>query len=328
MNISTGDFNYSEWVTSANCLSKNRRLNFQLESCNVYDEVALGNTNELRRLGSDSIDAEVFLVRISGVDMACKVLPVVNNKSHSKNQEEIGIAMYLSNKVRAKKSQFFPLVFFNDVCEDTMFHLTSKFRTPSEKAAVVEYVLSEISNSSQKKRFNQLCKSMDVIDDIKFCAADKGIIVPDHVPVPSYIMCSELAWGDVGEYLKGYGSSLHIEIWQSLLLKMFCAIRDLHNFKVIHNDLHLGNFLVLISEEGLLTPLIHDFGHSQRVDVWTIDETSRDFESMVYALVDKHRLYHIPEETLNKLRCVTELITSHNSTGPLFTKIINFWERW
>jgi hypothetical protein len=82
----------------------------------------------------------------------------------------------------------------------------------------------------------------------------------------SHILMSELANEDLYTYLYKNHSILSNDDWIELINHCLKAISDLHNkLNVIHNDLHLKNFLV-IKYENHIIPLIHDFGSSEFVN--------------------------------------------------------------
>ena len=82
----------------------------------------------------------------------------------------------------------------------------------------------------------------------------------------SHILMSELANEDLYTYLYKNHSTLSNDDWIELINHCLKAISDLHNkLNVIHNDLHLKNFLV-IKYENHIIPLIHDFGSSEFVN--------------------------------------------------------------
>jgi len=80
--------------------------------------------------------------------------------------------------------------------------------------------------------------------------------------MPSNILMSELAWGDLRMFIAKYGKQTSNVSFHSLMRMIFSAIRDLQTkLGLIHRDLHTGNILLRISsEENCFIPLIHDFG--------------------------------------------------------------------
>jgi hypothetical protein len=203
-----------------------------IEPCDFVKNLKL-----LKRIGSDSKSAEVFLIEYdnnsrsntsialnnsrSNTSIALKVLPIINSNSYDKNENELRIALSASNLVLERSSIYFPLVYMFDECFDTVFY---------------------------NDEYNEKSQIYQKIDKYK-----------------SHILMSELADEDLYTYLVKNHSTLSTEDWIELINHCLKAISDLHNkLNVIHNDLHLRNFLV-IKYENRIIPLIHDFGSSEFV---------------------------------------------------------------
>ncbi len=79
----------------------------------------------------------------------------------------------------------------------------------------------------------------------------------------SHLLISELALSDLKQYL--LYNNIEENEWIYIIKECMSAIHDMHSkLRVCHNDLHLGNFLILRNEKKNqdynYTILIHDFG--------------------------------------------------------------------
>ena len=275
------------------------------------------------------MDGEVYLVSIGKVKMACKIMHVIDQTSHEKNDNEVGIATFLSGIVREGKSKYFPIVYGSSTCYDTIFSDNSKFKEESSRYVVIEYILSKIDKRSDKKRFFRKVRNETDLSVIKGMASEKGIQVPDDIPSTSYVMFSELAWGDIGDFFIKYGKKINLKFWDTLILRMLYAIRDLHRLNIFHGDLHIHNFLIMFHKQDDLIefiPLIHDFGKSKRVNKWSLNERRRDFEQMMSGMVERSDYYNVPNTVRNKLLEMKSVIDSHTTNEPLYQLLIDFWK--
>ena len=130
-------------------------------------------------------------------------------------------------------------------------------------------------------------------------------------------LCSELAWGDLSQYLEGGHADTTRK--QSVLLKgMIESVNDLQeNINVVHNDLHLGNFLIQSEKHPVV--LMHDFGKSQVVEgKWTTEERITDLDMMVSALQAAPQLYHLTTPFQKLLQDLSEQIVSYEKAKSTY----------
>lgn len=344
INISDIILNTDKWVTSMEGMTRNRQDSIRYNVSNVLRNKTCICTplkgsipsgcypiEILNRLGTPSMDGEVYLVEIDNVKIAAKIMPIQNYKSVQKNNNEISIATYLSEAVKKGISPFFPIVYGSAQCENTIFSTTSKFKEQTEKHALIDYI--RVRLKSKQKRFVALTKAsgqLDTIEKIKLFASENGIDIPNNIPVTAYVMLSELAWGDIGDFFKKYGNKINHEIWDKLLLQMLYAVNDLHKLGVYHGDLHIHNLLIMFKQEKdkieTLT-LIHDFGKSQKLKELTTQDRKHDLELMISGLIEKSDYYNVPNKILGKLVKMKEIIDSFNKTTPLASILIKFWSK-
>jgi hypothetical protein len=237
-----------------------------IEPCDFGDKIAR-HLDVLQRIGSDSKSAEVYLLEIkeqsSTVPLAAlKVLPIFNSNSLDKNENEIRLALNASTLVLEGRSVYFPLVYFFDECMETIFQ-SKEFNTKSR-----EY----------QNRINPV----NCVDERNTIPFVNYIDWSVNTPVKSNILISELAEEDLYVYLNKNHMNMSYEDWVKLINHCLKAIDDMHiKLNIIHNDLHLRNFLIAKSENEII-PLIHDFGSSELVNydeikLYSYDKLDIDF---------------------------------------------------
>jgi len=103
------------------------------------------------------------------------------------------------------------------------------------------------------------------------------------------ILISEMANADIVNYSKEFitkGQILPNDKWINIIEGVLFGIRDMQKKNIIHKDLHPGNVLVLIKNEGeVIIPLIHDFGNSEILELWSgYDTRSFDIITFLYKI--------------------------------------------
>ena len=84
------------------------------------------------RIGSPSQNGEVYMGKINTNGFALKVLPIINDNSYDKNENEIAISELASQMVLENRTIHFPIIYDYDLCENTVFY-NEKFTLKSEK---------------------------------------------------------------------------------------------------------------------------------------------------------------------------------------------------
>jgi hypothetical protein len=103
--------------------------------------------------------------------------------------------------------------------------------------------------------------------------------IDDDIPIDDKlegnIMISELGTMDLRQYVL-YNRDMHKIIsnydWFKIFENVLNGIRDLQKHNILHNDLHMGNVLMLNKNESgtlITTWLIHDFGKSKILEEWS-----------------------------------------------------------
>jgi hypothetical protein len=124
---------------------------------------------------------------------------------------------------------------------------------------------------------------MPEIDRTKFLSSEAyQNLIPK---LEGNILISEIANADIVNYSKEIiikGQILPNEKWISIIEGVLFGIRDMQKENIIHKDLHPGNVLVLIKNEGeVIIPLIHDFGSSEIIESWSGEDT-RSFDIFTF----------------------------------------------
>lgn len=137
--------------------------------------------------------------------------------------------------------------------------------------------------------------------------------------VESDLMFSELAFSD----LKNYATRLTALQLEETILQVFKGIRDLQvHYNIIHNDLHLGNILLLYNpKEYGVQVLIHDFGKSLKVN--TLFNSLQKKKDIITFILEIRKLK--VREINDKLDYMLELIEASTSNHPII-ELINEWE--
>jgi serine/threonine protein kinase len=339
------DVTTDKWVMSMKGMTKNRTKDIDYNMIDILSNKMcvcspLNGKNiptdclqidVLNRLGTPSMDGEVFLLKIDKKLMAGKVMPIVEEKSYTKNIKEIQIASFLSDKVKKGITPFFPVVYGSAKCNVTLLSKNSKFKEQGYRYALIEDIVSKLTKKSDKVRFSAKTRSghLNSIEEITEFAIEKNILISDKILSSSHIMFSELAWGDLGDFFINYGNKIGYEVWDKLLLQTLYAVRDLHSLNISHNDLHIHNLLIMYKEENdskvTTIPLIHDFGKSEFIDKWDVQTTIKDYEHMISGLIDKNKHYKVPDNIRNKLVKMSIIIKEYTPDIPLSNILINYW---
>jgi len=267
-----------------------------------------------KQIGSSSVAGVVYKIHIGAKPAALKVLPITDEELIEQNMKEIYIAKLLSGLVLSNISIFFPIVYNSYKCNDIIYPITSKFVPDSFKYAIFKTAydllikilqdnnvdLTNVKNKLNLRRF----KTSNILRDLTFTgtqsihefiqiittavnekissfnlSSENYINANDIKPrLEGDILISELAQGDLATFIDeilNKDEILSDSIWFNIIECILKGIKDMQSVNVIHNDLHIGNVLVLIKNDRI-TMLIHDFGNSSINDNWNADERTFD----------------------------------------------------
>ena len=225
-----------------------------------------------KRIGSPSSDAEVYAVSYNSITAALKVMPVISSDDEIKNMAEIANAIRASDLVKSGYSPHFPLVYSSGKCNNVIFQPDSKFRAAAEDYARVltlrqEYPTKRRLIDALVKQIPDGIRRADVIAQRIGVTLGSPSVVPPQENGIAHLLLSEMAREDIRTWSQRHH---HDNEWISIITQAIEAISHLHaGLNLCHNDLHLGNLLLLNSnlndgpgDNRETIVLIHDFGRS------------------------------------------------------------------
>lgn len=260
------------------------------------------------RIGSNSTQGEVYLVRIDYIDNAAlKVMPYIDDKSKEMNDNEIRIASFLSDLVVRGEASNFPLVYHSLHCNHVIYSLNSIFYHEANRQgmrkAICNHLKGNISDRAIKlinAKLKQLSSHgkytleeyiRDIIqqqDDI-FPSESKTEVITlleNNMLIPTMecdILISELAEIDLTQYIKKHlekRSVIPNSVIYQLLEQIFAGIIAMQKYNIIHNDLHQGNILY---RDG--SWLIHDFGKSEMKESLDTNDSTEDILNFISSIL-------------------------------------------
>jgi len=291
MSINKFDARYKNWTLNSEYQLNDERIK-------TYNTILkeISNKNLLnceidikQRIGMESTMGEVFKISFSKdndlLQIAAKILPIINDSSFKNNEKEIRFAVEASELVLKNKSVYFPIVYDFKQCSETHFYeenissTSNKIKSYNLRFGVNTFMLKSLRYQQMRVLLN-----LNVESDIKekILKLKKNLLDPNTIveklnlnvklpdKIQSHILFSELACFDLNYYIDFLfqKNELNFKILHYLLLHIFLAIKDMIvELNLLHNDLHLGNILLIndtSSEIGYL-PLIHDFGKSRKL---------------------------------------------------------------
>ncbi len=317
------DGRVDNWTYDSQCTIKDR-LNLY-ETLINYDSFCKINIE--KRIGSESTMAQVFKIAPEGMDdifIAAKVLPILSEKSHSNNLKEILFAKTASNLIVTNESIYFPLVYNYSSCKETYFYGVgssdiNKFHDRSKSYQQYEFLLKSSNNDKMRNEIIRLKRKFLSIESIKEKLLP-NIQLPEHIS--SDILLSEIASCDLFYFLNNI--NMNIEEYYYLLKHIFLAIRDLHvKLNIVHNDLHLGNILILDSSvpKNKIIPLIHDFGKSRESNFENLYDRQHD---IFYFLSQLENKFSLPKEIEYHLDSVTDIVNKSTQKYPII-EVTEYW---
>lgn len=244
------------------------------------------------RIGSPSENGQVFRMKC-GSNIALKIMPICYSTSQLENENELKLAKLLSKAVQSGESIHFPMVYASGYCEHVMlekndflyryqfFILAQMIKEWNElenenkpielpDIYTMNYETEEFVNAylntntevdrgpnhivSQLRDFFQddIKKTHETLQEVM----EKRFLLPD---LPAHVLYSELANMDLKQYLTQH--RLSDSEYMDIINQVIDAVKELQSHRIVHNDFHLGNVLVVIQNDSLLL-LIHDFGKS------------------------------------------------------------------
>lgn len=254
----------------------------------------------IERIGSSSQDAEVYKIKINNIEVAAKIIPVTSDKELIQYQNELRIANICSNSVKNNEISSFPIVYLKGICNNTIIQNDSKFFNETQNYGKLNFIKDNIKDSIKDKRkrlfFNKIIQTTpDMNELLNIVNKDFKVNLkyPDIFPITSFVLFSELMWGDFKSFLYKYKDMLEENQIIDFIKQIFISIDFMHNkLNIIHGDLHLGNILMYKNKNEWFTAL-HDFGGSQEITIWTDKIRGMDYDSFVKNLINEIQLLNI-----------------------------------
>ena len=257
------------------------------------------NIKKIKRIGSSSMAAEVYLLNIDGHEVVGKIMPITSEADEKNNITEIKFAIEASNLVVDKKSQFFPIIYASGHCEDTKFFKGSKFQESSDLYSYRAHIRNQLPDRRSKLRFMASTRNFTKDQLIE----TYGKTYDQNYKISSDILLDELAWGDLNQFLET--KPITPEMSNIIINQVFLAINDVQTkLNAVHNDLHLGNILMLLSktpDNVFLTCLIHDFGKTEKIENWNSKNRTEDYIKFIYSLLQNDNISSEIKDKLNNL---------------------------
>ena len=243
---------------------------------NFNKEIKLDKCDIVKRIGSDSADAEVYHIKYKNINFALKLMPRIDSDSEEKNRLEIETAI----KAGSELPKYFPKVFGSGTSDKYVNKSNSLLFKKAEEYSCYMSLLEQLKSKRQKLEFSQAFREGTTLKELikKF-----NLESCEKTAVVDYLI-SELANGDLGNFIK---KPRKIYDWNIILFDIITGIYYMATkLKKAHSDLHPGNILIIVAtdncnvspvkdDQGLLatvrneqlqvTALLHDFGRAINV---------------------------------------------------------------
>jgi hypothetical protein len=143
-----------------------------------------------------------------------------------------------------------------------------------------------------------------------------------EIPISSQLLFSELAYTDLRHYLT---KRIPKEILNIIVLQVLEGIRDLQVYcNIVHNDLHLGNILLLHNPEKEINIMIHDFGRSKSIKKFSSINLKTDIRTFLLEIkkyVDTYLDDEIYTYFMDKIQNIVEML-DNETTNPVLLAIM------
>jgi hypothetical protein len=262
------------------------------------------------RIGSPSENGQVFRMKC-GSDIALKIMPICYSTSQLENENELRLAKLLSMSVQRGESTHFPMVYASGYCDNVQLendNFLKRYQLLTMANMIKEWSKEDKIKLNDILTMNYETGEYDVTAEIDLTAdIDRGPgnivgqlreIFQDNIndthtklekimgkfslpTLPAHILYSELANMDLKQYLGQFRVS--DEKYREILVQVIKAVKELQSHRIVHNDFHLGNVLVVIQNDSLLL-LIHDFGKSFQREVLSEEDKLIDMRVMFKCL--------------------------------------------
>lgn len=268
---------------------------------------------------------------MNNVPVALKIMPIMSESDISKNEKEIKIVKLLSQRVLDNKSTHFPIVYLDYRCNTIELKKSSKFYKKSMMFSIMNKVAFILNKPIMELMYNydkptDIESSLQIANQILKDHHKSTILRLDDIFSMCDIIVSELANMDMIAFTKEHvlhSQSLDDTVFLDIINSIISGIIDMQEERLIHNDLHLGNILVL-KRDGVYIYLIHDFGVSiiqdDTSDTWTNEEQLLDIDRFI-SNIDEYNIDEYNKKLLSakmntffkELKTyIRDLLSSHN----------------
>jgi hypothetical protein len=288
------------------------------------------------RIGTASMNAEVYDVEYGPkkIRAAFKVLPITSNADRDRNTQEILWATRAAQLVESGASTAFPLVYGSGECNIKYSHESRFLRKSREfqtKEAIADALPTKQDREAFMKRFMPLRRVM--------AAPPTGL--PADFPFDYYmekdrwlaqVLMSELAWGDLVQFAKAFPSSYkNALLWSDIVRQGLSAIHDAQRLmNLYHNDLHWGNFLVVLSPQLKAQILMHDFGKSYAPSAETIPWNSatrlQDAKTFLEGFAQMKDRFVLRDEMDRMLEYISDEIAQLDNVSNRMPDLLALWD--
>lgn len=263
----------------------------------------------IKRIGTESTDGEIYLVQLKGTDnyAVFKIIPYKNQHTEATWLNELAIAEICSNMVKQGECMFFPITYTNYRCNNLIFPSTSLLYKVSFRYEILEYAFQSLEAildtdddlRDAKEMIYSLRNRIEyepdfiniktiILENIKAFLKKRNINadIQIDVKIKGFVIVNELGQMDLSQYIsykKGIREKIIDEEWFQLINHILNGIKWLQIKNILHDDLHMGNVLLLNKTDGN-TWLIHDFGKSKILTEWTLENKKKDILCFIDAL--------------------------------------------
>ena len=311
--------------------------------CNIIDDKPINGVDIIKtRIGSNSAAGEVYRININNVPIALKIMPIASSLDITKNTHEIDIATHLSNRVLSGNSMNFPIVYLDYTCKNIKLKKSSKFYNKSIIFSI-QQKLQNIMNVDNVREllhnYNKPTNANSMLNIANKILKNKNTELNiNNIDSQCDILLSELANADLiwffNEHFK-HKQVLDDTIFLKIINDIINGIIDMQKDRIIHNDLHIGNIL-LLKKRNEYVFLLHDFGVSIINDdespIWRNEEQLLDIERFI----DNCNIYNIDEfnrellsvkmsQFVDNLRIYISELISSNEQYPNCMELIKEW---
>ena len=290
----------------------NRIIQDQIQGSNLCS-IQLDNPPDapfdiIKRIGTESNDGEIYLVQLKGADMYAvfKIIPYKNQDTEATFLNEFKIAERCSNMVKQGICKHFPITYTSYKCNNLIFPSSSLLYKVSFKYEVLENAfqsLEAILDTDEHLRDARELKislryaiertdfadiQPFVFDEInKFLnSRNIHIVIQPDVKIKGFVIVNELGQMDLSQYISHTKQAKEVikdEVWIQIIGHILNGIKCLQMNNILHDDLHMGNVLLLNKTDGY-TWLIHDFGKSKILTEWTLENKKKDVLDFIGAI--------------------------------------------